>query len=682
MTSHPPNLSLSKYESVIDDLPDEVLEYILSLVPPYKDLHNCSLVCKRWQRSVKNVIRHTQKNLLRAISEFNIMWKDVPPLEMTPTITKRYSHSACRYGNSMYVFGGCTSTSTTFNDLWRLDLNKREWERPLTMGTYPSPKACASIVCYKDALVLFGGWTHPSPYPLHQSWRLFNELHIYSIITKRWTSIHSTTLPPAMAGHSSTIHGHNMVVFGGLQKTTHMGQYGSSNDVWIFNLDLHSWRKQATSDNKPHSRYGQSQIALDDSHILILGGCGGPNMVFSDVWLLSMTGPVWHWKEVTVHNTQFAPTHMWCHPACKIGQHVVVFSRNPVSNAPALPFKHQWSLRPQNLPSREDDGLPNARRVQQPESRRGDRDPNVNGRRGMLGPRSGVLSASSSSGDESEPESSGHILSRRASLQTSRSPEPSTSHASNITNSSVQPSSPNMSGSSTLPSSSSSQSPKMFANMPYNDMDSNDPASSSGIGGMAAFRDFIPLVRVNGNRNRQKQLESIRKMEERLKNLSRGGNASANTNSSCPSSSSSNSNSASASSGNASSNSSSSSNNSNSQSPIKMEPLSSLHSMPSSPVHKNHIAKNAMTMFVLNISNVLTENCYVEWLPMKSDNIPAGGPEEMILYSLIAGKGELIMFGGIQKDATSITAQAQICSNVANTVCNSLYFISAPKGII
>jgi len=70
--------------------------------------------------------------------------------------------------NSMYVFGGCTSTSTTFNDLWRLDLNKRQWIRPLTMGTYPSPKACASLVCYKDALILFGGWTHPSPYPLHQ----------------------------------------------------------------------------------------------------------------------------------------------------------------------------------------------------------------------------------------------------------------------------------------------------------------------------------------------------------------------------------------------------------------------------------------------------------------------------------------------------------------------------------
>ena len=70
--------------------------------------------------------------------------------------------------NTMYVFGGCTCTSTTFNDFWKLDLSTRKWVRLLTMGTYPAPKACATLVYYEGTLVLFGGWTHPSPYPLHQ----------------------------------------------------------------------------------------------------------------------------------------------------------------------------------------------------------------------------------------------------------------------------------------------------------------------------------------------------------------------------------------------------------------------------------------------------------------------------------------------------------------------------------
>lgn len=35
-------------QSTIEDLPDEVLEFILGFLPPYKDLQNCMIVCKRW----------------------------------------------------------------------------------------------------------------------------------------------------------------------------------------------------------------------------------------------------------------------------------------------------------------------------------------------------------------------------------------------------------------------------------------------------------------------------------------------------------------------------------------------------------------------------------------------------------------------------------------------------------
>ncbi|KAG8236337.1 hypothetical protein J437_LFUL010471 [Ladona fulva] len=289
----------------MEDLPDEILEYIISLTSSYKDLEDCKLVSKRWHRSVLNVIRLKKNNLLRAIAENKVRWQHMRPSDMAPTITKRYSHSACCYGNSMFVFGGCTSTSTTFNDLWRLDLTRRQWVRPLAMGSYPSPKACASLVIHRDNLVLFGGWTHPSPYPLHQAWRLFNELHLYSMESNRWIlSCTPSTPPPPTAGHSASVHKDNMVVFGGLQMQGGLGHYANSNDVWVFNLENPSWRKQAIAPGpRPHARYG---------------GCGGPNMVFSDVWLLKMKDAVWSWKELPVHHQQRAAAHMWCHPACKV----------------------------------------------------------------------------------------------------------------------------------------------------------------------------------------------------------------------------------------------------------------------------------------------------------------------------------------------------------------------------
>lgn len=56
---------------------------------------------------------------------------------------------------------------------------------PVPSGSYPSPKAGATLVMHKDLLVLFGGWTRPSPYPLHQPERFFDEIHTYSP-SKNW----------------------------------------------------------------------------------------------------------------------------------------------------------------------------------------------------------------------------------------------------------------------------------------------------------------------------------------------------------------------------------------------------------------------------------------------------------------------------------------------------------------
>lgn len=40
--------------TTIDDLPDEVLEFIINLLPPYRDVEHCQLVCKRWADLVRS----------------------------------------------------------------------------------------------------------------------------------------------------------------------------------------------------------------------------------------------------------------------------------------------------------------------------------------------------------------------------------------------------------------------------------------------------------------------------------------------------------------------------------------------------------------------------------------------------------------------------------------------------
>ncbi|XP_076232591.1 F-box protein 42 [Calliopsis andreniformis] len=525
-------------ECKIDDLPDVLLEYILSLIPPYKDLQECKLVSKRWFHATKNVIQHSKAHFHKSVAYGTLLWSPWPSTHWMPTIGKRHSHSACTYKNSMYVFGGCTATCTTFNDLWRLDLDTRTWVRLITMGSYPSPKACATMLYYKKSFILFGGWSYPSPYPLHQQWKLFNELHVYSIDTNKWIAINTLETPPPTSAHSASIHKNCMIVFGGISNGYR------SNDIWCLNLDSYSWHKQATSNLKPQPRYGQSQIELGDNHLLVLGGCTGPNIAMNDAWLLKMEGTAWTWRKVNMHNTEWAPTRIWCHQACKVGNYVIVLSinkgqkkTNDVNALKKVTCQRTTSSRTYDpAPLHERQG--NVSNI--------NRDVNVNGRHGSFS---------------------------RAPVQNAHS----SSYAPNFTK--------------------------------------NVTLCNDNVLSMAAFRD--EPARNGSNSNRQRQLESLRRMEERIRN----------------------------------------------------------RRTQSKTVKKTG---NTLSIFVLDITNVLCDECTASWIPLKHNN--QSGPDERILYSLVAGRGELIVFGGISKEqTTSLQSHPDMDES---EVYNDLHFINPPRYVI
>ena len=47
-------------------------------------------------------------------------------------------------------------------------------------------------------------------------------------------------------------------------------------------------------------RYGQSQIVLSPDHLLVMGGCGGPNNEYADIWMLNMEAIPWTWVQMEV----------------------------------------------------------------------------------------------------------------------------------------------------------------------------------------------------------------------------------------------------------------------------------------------------------------------------------------------------------------------------------------------
>ncbi|XP_052445882.1 F-box only protein 42 isoform X1 [Carassius gibelio] len=595
----------------VDELPEEVLEYILSFLSPYQEHKTAALVCKQWYRLIKGVAYQCYHGFLRAVQEGNIQWESrTYPYPGTP-ITQRFSHSACYYDSnqSMYVFGGCTQSScnAAFNDLWRLDLNSKEWIRPLASGSYPSPKAGATLVMFRDLLVLFGGWTRPSPYPLHQPERFFDEIHTYSPSKNWWNCIVTTRGPPPMAGHSSSVMGSTMVVFGGS-----LGARQMSNEVWVLDLEQWSWSKPAVSGPSPHPRGGQSQIVIDSETLLILGGCGGPNALLKDAWLLHMSASPWTWQQLRVENEDHGAPELWCHPACKVGQCVVVFSQAPSGRAPLSP---SMNSRPSPISSTPAPLGPDPPSLRSQSPVRGgaagvvlgavEEAPCVNGRWGTLRPRASAR-ASPSRGPDSPPLLNGS--------------SPSTSPASPPTRPQVEYSWDD------LPSSNGLHTPPL----------AGSPCTPPGAVSPAALRRGLEAVKASSS------LPSS-------SSLSQPGVSTPPASSSPPQAS--------------------------DGPPIPPIARRLAHHPPQSlnvgkPLYQSLNCK-PMQMYVLDISRAKSGGV-VSWRAYGSGGAPSAvtGPPETSLHTVVQGRGELIIFGGLMDKKQNVKYYPKT---------NALYFVRAKR---
>ncbi|KMY95735.1 uncharacterized protein Dsimw501_GD15446 [Drosophila simulans] len=640
-------------------LPDEILEFIFTYLPPYGDLEHCSLVCKRWHAIVKNLVRRSKHNLEKGLIDFRLRWEVFSqqtvnggagaPLSF---IAGRFAHSAVRQDNSMYVFGGGSSSDTTFNDLWRFDLTHMRWARPVATGTYPSPKGSASMVAWRDQLILFGGWRYPSLHPPYQPWCLFDELHYYDLGKNRWLLRSSLSSPPPMAGHSATVHGDRMVVFGGYQIKDDFNV--NSNDTWVLDLpEQRWWQPLFVGNTRPSPRYGQIQVELGKNHLLIVGGCGGANRVYTDAWLLDMTRDVWSWKSIAVRNKRFGAVHMWCNPGCKVNNYLVVVGPSPnmpqdfqmmkQSRVPVVGGRGPPPPNPlQNVP-------PRGYRIPVPDRRLGG---------GLGGPgqnrggniRPGVGGAAAALGPQEQ-----YLANRRAILNQHMQQAQQFLHNSNVNNNNnnYQPRSGRLSDLHAPPApaaAASTRSPPVRPNAPPSPADGdvdaaqrlqrnlalrcrdNEPRLPKRFDElyedpfrMAAFN--VPTRSRSASRDHN---ERIRRMEEKM-------NAIRNSRRSAPAA-------------------------------AQVEP------QPLRAPSPKRLRCNVQSLFVCDISGILdSSEPALEWVEYKNFGVLKGAPDRLILSSLIAGNGELILFGGVHKETLT---------DITHHVSNSIHFLSVPRDII
>uniref|UniRef100_A0A915PJX4 F-box domain-containing protein n=1 Tax=Setaria digitata TaxID=48799 RepID=A0A915PJX4_9BILA len=332
----------------IDELPDLVLEVVFSYLNQYVDLENVRLVNHRWYRVASTITAILKKSFLRCNQ---LIWElhAATEKEGDGAIAKRCSHSGCYHDGTkkVYIFGGCTDNYTAFNDLWSFDLRSRNWCREIIKcAPFPRPKAMSIFVPYKEYLILHGGFAKSSPNPIHQAANFFSEMHMYDTITNEWIEFETEPPPPVIASHCACVVDDSLIIFGGSQNSR------ATNAVYVLDIISKMWhipsfvkknhRDQDCGKSRvptveqfilkspePNPRYGSSCVKIDKSHLLVVGGCGGPNCIYNDAWLLTFDLTLqnsWEWKQISITNPKAGPSQLWCHPACPIGRNLACIS--------------------------------------------------------------------------------------------------------------------------------------------------------------------------------------------------------------------------------------------------------------------------------------------------------------------------------------------------------------------
>ena len=255
---------------------------------------------------------------------------------------RRTNHVGFLYNNDYYIFGGRDINRRKMNDMYRVRLDfedtEQEWELVDNYGDIPEPLAEHKGVLYNSNFYVFGG--------VNQSEEVSNTLYVYSIEDQRWTKFEydENKIPPR-TGHSMSLLGDKIVIFGGFAK----GIF--NNSVFIYNITDNSWENTAKTEDdnelleegqespeqqnidtdnlpSPEPRINHSQVTINPSSILIYGGVDKDGKYFDDMWTYDIMSRLW--KKIKINGE--IPKARQGHSALVIDDEQILFFGGKIGN--------------------------------------------------------------------------------------------------------------------------------------------------------------------------------------------------------------------------------------------------------------------------------------------------------------------------------------------------------------
>ncbi|KAL0557241.1 hypothetical protein IC582_005765 [Cucumis melo] len=205
----------------------------------------------------------------------------------------RYKHAAAVVDQKLYIVGG-SRNGRYLSDVQVLDLSNLSWSSvklQMSPGVENSdgngslvealpPTSGHSMVKWDKKLIVLGGNLKGS------SDRIL--VHCIDLETHTWSVMETAgNIPIARAGHSATLFGSKIIMFGGEDSSRKL-----LNDIHILDLETLTWDEVETKQSRPAPRFDHTAALHAEHYLLVFGGCSH-SAFFSDLHVLDFHTMEW-----------------------------------------------------------------------------------------------------------------------------------------------------------------------------------------------------------------------------------------------------------------------------------------------------------------------------------------------------------------------------------------------------
>lgn len=188
----------------------------------------------------------------------------------------RYGHSASLVGTRVVFFGGQGRNGTHFRDLHALDASSMTWYQGPSSGGAPAARHGHTSTLCGTRLLVFGGACRQ---------KYFGDLHCLDLSSMAWHAPETTgPQPPPRTRHAALMVGENLIIHGGfcLEDPDLGGKVTSGQllkdsyltDTRILDTNRMVWSRLRTHGAPPAARFGHT-LALSEEDVVVFGGwCG------------------------------------------------------------------------------------------------------------------------------------------------------------------------------------------------------------------------------------------------------------------------------------------------------------------------------------------------------------------------------------------------------------------------